>query len=414
MRTLIEHCTLIDVVRDRPTPDAWILIQDKHIAAIGYHGEQCPIQPDQVLDAQGCSLLPGLFNLHVHIQRRHLSQPNTGNTFKSGAPAVENAPDPLRMIHAVKNAWREIQGGVTTIRNCGSKNRIDIDLRNAIDEGVIQGPTVLACGFGIAATGGHETHKYQGAVEVDGPDAFRKAVRTEIKAGADLIKFMGSGGIGSMPEKENPNWVEIGIDELEAGILEAHNRGRKTTVHAMGKGAIHNALKAGIDCIEHGVMLDDEALDLMCSRGVDYVPTLSGICAVADRERKAGKTETADLIDSIVIEPLKASIRQAYARGITIGCGTDTLGDVVDELKLFHQCGIPEMDCLRTATVHAARICGLEKALGTLEKGKTADLLLVKGNPLQDLEILRNVHTVWKGGQAVGRDWLLNLQGGST
>lgn len=407
MKTIIENCRLIDGISNEPVKRAWVIIEDGIISMVGNHDEEKAPMADIRLDASGCTLLPGLFNLHVHIQRRHLSE--KGKTFKEGAPAVENSSDPKRMLWAVKNAWREIQKGVTTIRDCASKNRINIELRNSIRAGIINGPRVLACGFGIAGTGGHETHKYQGAVEVDGPHEVRKAVRREIKEGADFIKFMGSGGIGGMPENEDPSWVEMGIDELEAGIREAHFRGKKTTVHAMGEEAILNALKAGIDGIEHGVNLNDESLDIMCERKVYYVPTVSGITTVYKREAESGKKEVADMINERVVEPLMNSIRKAYARGITIGCGTDTLGDVVDELKIFETCGMTKMDCIRTATVNASRICGLEKILGTVEEGKRADLLIVKGNPLEDLDVLRNVFWVIKDGTIVDYNWLVNF-----
>lgn len=408
MRTIIENCTLVDGINDNPIENAWVLLENKLISSIGIHDQQKPPKADLRIDARGGTLLPGLFNLHVHIQRRHLSKKGAKGTFREGAPYIENSIDTKRMLWAFKNAWKEIQTGVTTIRDCSSKNRINIDLRNSIKEGIIKGPDVIACGFGIAATGGHETHKYQGAVEVDGPDEIRKAVRNEIKAGADFIKFMGSGGIGGMPENEDPNWVEMGIDELQAGITEAHNRGKKTTVHAMGEQAIMNALIAGIDCIEHGVMLSDRALDIMCENGINYVPTVSGITAVYKREAESGKKEVAELINERVVKPLNNSIQKAYKSGITIGCGTDTLGDVVEELKIFEACGMSKIDCIRTATLNAAKICGLEDIVGTVEVGKRADLLIVEKSPFEDLENLRSVFLIFKEGIIVDYNWLIN------
>ncbi|MDW7659760.1 MAG: amidohydrolase family protein, partial [Bacillota bacterium] len=294
-------------------------------------------------------------------------------------------------------------------RDCASKNRINIVLRDMIRNGQVRGPNVLACGFGVAATGGHETHRYQGAVEADGPDEIRKAVRMEIKHGADFIKFMASGGLGGMPEHEDPDWVEMGEDELAAGIREAHDRGRRTTVHAMGTAAIHNALNAGVDCIEHGVCLDEAALSLMQARGVHYVPTLSGIEAVARREEERGDPALGALIRRRVVVPHRESVRQAAARGIRIGCGTDTFGDVVEELCLLQDCGLSAMDCLRAATGTAAEICGLDDRLGRLASGKKADLLVVNGNPLTDLRILRSIRLVIKDGMIADPEWAMNL-----
>lgn len=408
MKTIIENCTIIDGISDLSVDNSWVMVESGSISAIGRHGEGEFPKADIRIDASGCTLLPGLFNLHVHIQRRHLSEQNIKGTFREGAPAVENLIDTKRMLWSMKNAWREMQRGVTTIRDCSSKNRVNIDLRDSIKNGIINGPHVIACGFGIATTGGHETHKYQGAVEADGPDEVRKAVRKEIKAGADFIKFMGSGGIGGMPENEDPRWVEMGIDELEAGIREAHFRGKKTTVHAMGEEAILNALKAGIDCIEHGVMLSDQALDIMGKRGVHYVPTASGITAVYNREAEGGKKEVAELLKRLVVEPQRNSIKRAYEKGIIIGCGTDTLGDIVGELKIFETCGLSKIDCIRTATINASKICSLENTVGTIEVGKKADLLIVEGNPLENLGTLKNVFLVFKDGRVVDYNWLVN------
>ena len=408
MITKLDHVTLIDGVRDTPLADAWVLVEADRIVRIGQYPEEAR-PADQTVDLRGCTLLPGLFNLHVHIQRRHLAA-RQQQVFRVGAAAVENAPDTYRIVWAMKNAWRELFSGVTTLRDCASKNRINNTLRDMIRSGIVKGPDILSCGFGIAATGGHETHRYQGAVEVDGPDEVRKAVRMEIKQGADFIKFMASGGIGGMPEHEDPSWVEMGLDELRAGIDEAHNRNKRTTVHAMGERSILRALEAGVDCIEHGVNLNEEALAMMKERRVFYVPTLSGITAVAEREQRSGSRELGDLIQRRVVEPLKHSIQLAAEQDITIGCGTDTFGDVITEMQLFHACGLSNMACVKTATANAARICGLEASRGTVEPGKLADLVIVDQNPLEDLEHLRLVRKVMKRGVLVDLDWAVQLQ----
>ena len=408
MITKLDHVTLIDGIHDTPLADAWVLVEADRIVRIGQYPEE-PGPADQTVDLRGCTLLPGLFNLHVHIQRRHLAA-RQQQVFRVGAAAVENAPDTYRVVWAIKNAWRELFSGVTTLRDCASKNRINNTLRDMIRAGIVKGPDVLSCGFGIAATGGHETHRYQGAVEVDGPDEVRKAVRMEIKQGADFIKFMASGGIGGMPEHEDPSWVEMGLDELRSGIEEAHDRNKRTTVHAMGERSILRALEAGVDCIEHGVNLNEEALAMMKERRVFYVPTLSGITAVAEREQRSGSRELGDLIQRRVVEPLKQSIQLAAEQDITIGCGTDTFGDVITEMQLFHACGLSNMTCIKTATANAARICGLEERCGTIEPGKLADLVIVEKNPLEDLEHLRLVRKVMKRGMLVDLDWAVQFQ----
>jgi imidazolonepropionase-like amidohydrolase len=156
MKTIIENCCLVDGISDAPVSNSWVMIEDGNISVIGRQGEGELPKADIRIDASGCTLLPGLFNLHVHIQRRHLSERGGKRIFREGAPAVENLIDTKRMLWAMKNAWREMQRGVTTIRDCSSKNRVNIDLRDSIKDGIINGPHVIACGFGIATTGGHE------------------------------------------------------------------------------------------------------------------------------------------------------------------------------------------------------------------------------------------------------------------
>ena len=405
MKTCIHNCSLFI---GEAMMSGWVLFEDDLILGTG--DEKTPIpEADAFIDAGGASVLPGLFNLHVHIQRRHLSRPSGPSVFRESAPAVENSPDTFRMVHAVKNAWSELLRGVTVIRDCGSKNRINIALREMISRQIVGGPKVLACGFGVAATGGHETHRYQGAVEADGPYEIRKAVRGELKAGADFIKFMGSGGIGGMPEHEDPSWIEMDEDELRAGITEAHRRGKKTAVHAMGEAAVLTALKAGIDSIEHGVCLSNEAIERMAEAGTAFVPTISGITAVASREQEFGSRQLGDLITQRVVVPLQESIRRAADAGLLIGCGTDTFGDVTQELELLHQCGLSRIDCLLAAGSRAAEICGLENSHGSLEKGKQADIVLVRGNPLEDLGVLRQVELVIKSGIRVEYPWLAGM-----
>lgn len=357
------------------------------------------LEVDFKLDAGGKYLLPGLINLHVHVQRRHLARGQTA--FRHGAPYVENSPDPKRMLWALQNAWYELTTGVTTIRDAASKNRLASQLREAINEGIVRGPRIIACGFGIACTGGHETHRYQGAIEADGPDEICKAVRGEIKAGADFIKLMASGGIGGMPEHEHPNWDELSLEEMTVAVTEAHKRGKSVTVHAMGEKPVLQALYAGVDGIEHGTTLSDQAIELMVQRGVYYVPTMSGIAAVAHKEETLGNRKLADLIYQEVILPQQASVKKAYERGILIGCGTDTLGDMVDEMKMLHDCGVSKMDCVKAATANAAKIVGLDHMIGTVECGKKADLVLIDGNPLSDLNNMRNVRAVLLNGEMV-------------
>lgn len=250
---------------------------------------------------------------------------------------------------------------------------------------------------------------YKGAVEVDGCDEVLKAVRHEIKLGADFIKVMASGGIGGMPEREHPAWSELSALEIKSACDAAHSHNKKVTVHAMGELPVMNSLVAGVDGIEHGATLTDDALDIMKSRGVYYVPTASGIGAVADKERKNGNMSLADIICKEVVFPQLESIKKAHEKGILIGAGTDTLGDMCDELLLFEQAGLSTYEALQTATLNASKIVENDM-IGTIECGKTADLVFLDANPLEDLHNLRKVNTVVFEGEIVNEHWMCNLQ----
>lgn len=404
-RYMIKNCFLLD--------DSGNTVKDKAVIVNGNIIEKIVSAKDsfdgKVVDGQSCYLIPGLMNLHVHINRRNCSR-STG-TFRMGAPAIENLPDGQRMLYAERNAWFEmLNQGITTMRDLCSVGRTASLLKEAINNGVIHGPRLLVCGMGIAATGGHETHRYKGAVEVDGTDEVMKAVRTEVKLGADFIKIMSSGGIGGMPEHEHPDWAELSEEEIAAGVFAAHTHKREVTVHAMGREPVLAALHGGVDGIEHGTVLDEEALDIMVNRKVWYVPTASGITAVSNKEAKQGDPVLAATIKKLVVDPQRESIKKAHKRGILIGAGSDTLGSVLNELLIFEECGFTRKECLDTATSNAAKIIHMEDKLGYIKEGYIADMVLVKGNPMDDLHNLANVEKVYKDGHEVTLAWLANLK----
>lgn len=399
---IIKNCSIIDCTGRMP------YISDVEVR----EGIITKIEPnitgnDTIIDAQGKYLIPGLINLHVHINRRNVSR--TKNSFRQGAPMIENGSDFHRILYAARNAWYELSQGVTTLRDLCSVGRTASALKDAIAQKIIRGPKLYVCGMGIAATGGHETHRYKGAVEVDGCDEVLKAVRYEIKLGADFIKVMASGGIGGMPEHEHPAWSELSVDEIKSACDAAHSHNKKVTVHAMGALPVMNSLVAGVDGIEHGATLTDEALDIMKSRDVYYVPTASGIGAVAEKERKNGNISLADIICKEVVFPQLESIKKAHETGILIGAGTDTLGDLCDELLLFEKAGLSTYEALQTATINASKIVENDM-IGTIECGKIADLVLLDANPIEDLHNLRKVNTVIFEGEIVNEQWMCNLQ----
>ena len=398
---ILKNCTIIDCLGNAPYVSD-VEIENGLITKI-----EKGLQGEEVMDCAGKFLIPGLVNLHVHINRRNVSC--TQSSFRQGAPAIENGSDYHRILYAARNAWYELSQGVTTMRDLCSVGRTASALKDAIEQEIIRGPRLYVCGMGIATVGGHETHRYMGAVEVVGEAAVFEAVENEIRLGADFIKAMASGGIGGMPEHEHPAKCELSVEELRAACQSAHAHNKTVTVHAMGEGPVMNSLLGGVDGIEHGAVLSEECLDLMVKNKVYYVPTASGITAVAEKERKNGNTELADLICKEVVYPQIESIQKAHKRGILIGAGSDTLGSVYEELVIFKKLGFSALEALQTATVNAAKILGNDK-IGTIECGKIADLVLLEGNPLTDLDNIKKVSAVFFQGSLVNEKWMCNLQ----
>ena len=399
---IIKSCTVIDCTGCLPYV-ADVRIENGIISEIG-----TDLSGDSIIEASGKYLIPGLVNLHVHINRRCLSR--GAGVFRQGAPAIENSNDFHRILYAARNAWYELSRGITTLRDLCSVGRTASALKNAIAAEIIHGPRLHVRGMGIASTGGHETHRYAGAVEVDGPDAVLAAARKEIRLGADFLKVMASGGIGGMPEHEHPNWSEFTVEEIRAACVAAHSHNRTVTVHAMGDLPVMTSLLAGVDGIEHGTVLTDDAISMMQERNVYYVPTASGVSAVAEKEASAGNVKMANMIQEIVVDPQRESILKAHKAGILIGAGSDTLGSIPAELLIFEQCGMSRYEALQTATLNAAKILKNEDRFGTIEPGKVADLVLLSKNPLEDLHNIETVDRVFLDGHEVTTDWLCNLQ----
>lgn len=398
---IIKQATIWDGTGREPFV-ADLEIQDGKIAQIGQD-----LAGEEMLDATGKYLIPGLINLHVHINRRNVSR--TQSSFRAGAPAIENSSDFHRVLYAARNAWYELSRGITTLRDLCSVGRTASALKEAIEQEIIRGPRLSVCGMGVAAIGGHETHRYKGALEVEGHEAIVAAVRGEIERGAEFIKVMASGGLGGMPEHEHPAREELSEEEIRVACETAHRYGIGVTVHAMGEKPVMNSLNAGVDGIEHGAVLSDAALAIMKERGVYYVPTASGITAVAQKERNNGNEELAALMEECVVFPQRESIRKAHKAGILIGAGSDTLGSVPKELLLLHEAGLSKSEALQCATYHAAKILKNDQ-IGAIECGKIADLVLLNANPLEDLANVESVHTVFFGGNVVTEAWMCNLQ----
>lgn len=368
---------------------------------IVYVGDPIDDRNAQILDASGATIIPGLINLHVHITRRHLHLQPIDVPFRQGAPAIENLPDEIRVLWGLRNAWTELVEGVTTVRDAGSKHHVSIRLRDAIRSGVFYGPRVIASGEPVAMTGGHESHRYAGAREADGPAEVRKAVREQLREGADWIKLMASAGIGGMPYREHPSFTEFTEDELRAGVEEAHKRHRCAMAHAMSDESVRFCLNVGIDTIEHGVLMEKTTVYAVKEAGCALVPTMSGIASVHERESAAGHAEFADRLLHDVLQPHRAVVAEAIDCGVPIGTGSDTLGSVADEISLLVSCGMSAERALAAATIGGAAMLGMQKEIGSIEEGKKADLVLLEGDPTKETEAYKRIREVVYGGHVL-------------
>ena len=359
----------------------------------------------QTLDMGTLTLLPGLIDCHVHLVWNGSHDPKVIMLRESAEKTA---------IRALLHAFEELMHGVTTVRDVGGPYKVTLAVRDAIREGLFIGPRILAAGLAIEMTGGHARDL---GLEVDGPHEARKGVRTMLRAGVDLIKLMATGGVYT--EGEEPGSPQLTIEEMSAAVEEAHKAGRKVAAHAEGLQGILNAIDAGVDTIEHGNFLDEEAAQRMVAGGQVLVPTLSPFYRMAQLGTAGGIPEYAARKAKQVVSGSFHAIDLAKKYGIPIATGTDDgsprlpHGVLVYELELLVHAGLSPLEALNSATVVAAKACGLSDQVGTLEPGKSADFVGVSGDPLHDISALRNIDTVVIQGTLAKRNGTPLIQHGS-
>lgn len=354
-----------------------------------------------VIEAPDCTALPGLINAHSHYASQRLEVPSH---------QVWQWPETLQILRAASKGKEELERGVTSTRDLGAKGTLNIVLKRAIQMGITVGPRMVVCGQLICTTGGHG---YYMGREVDGPDAMRVAVREMLKLGADFIKVVASGGMnlaGPHPifpweshVTADPVQQELTEEELSVAAEEAHKVGRRLAAHAYGIPAISASLRAGADTLEHGIWLDDEWADYMAEHDQTLVPTVSGLQQYVDFGPKRGTAPFVIERAKRAHQAHKETIALAHAHGVRIATGTDNSGDMWREMELFVESGMSRSAAIVAATKHAAEALDIAKEVGTLENGKYADVLVVRGNPLDRISDIRNVQMVLQAGKVVFR-----------
>jgi imidazolonepropionase-like amidohydrolase len=402
---VIKAARMFDGKSDRVTSPGLIVVSAGRIVAVGAQA-RVPAGAE-VIDLGDATLLPGFMDAHTHITGEA-----TADWKQDELDALKKSL-PEQTLDATVFARRTLMTGFTTVRDLGAGELVDLGLRNAIAGGKIEGPRVLAAVRAVGATGGHcdPVGGYRpgvfdpalglDAAVADGADAVRRAVRLNVRAGADVIKVCATGGVLSLVgDVSSPQLTQA---ELDALVDEAHALKKKAAAHAHGAEGAKRAIRAGIDSIEHGSFLDDEALDLMRQRGTYLVPTL--MAAQGLRERLArGDQLPPNVADKAraAISSIDATFRKAAARGVRIAFGTDAgvypHGRNAEEFRLMVERGMTPAAALRAATSVNAELFGISDRLGTLEPGKLADIVATPGDPTRDIRQAERVFFVMKDG----------------
>jgi imidazolonepropionase-like amidohydrolase len=403
MRTVITGATLIDGTGRDPMSNATIVVEDGRIAQVGR--KRSVPRGAQVIEAEGLHLLPGLIDTHVHFMF-------------DGMNLVESLMTPyaLRLYRAIPRATATLDGGVTTVRDAG---HTPAGMKMAQQQGLVTGPRMQVAVTILSQTGGHGDQTMPCGVclqvpvpdmppsVVDGVENMRLRAREVLRAGADWIKVCATGGV--LSPTDSPLASQFTEDELRAAVEEGRAHGGvEVMAHAQGTNGIKNAIRAGVKSIEHGIWLDDEAIQMMIARDVYLVPTLVAPLQVVRRAEAHPGTMPEYGVRKArqVITDHQGSFQRAIAAGVKVAMGTDSgvgpHGENAEELALMVQNGMTPMQAIVATTRNAAHLMKLSDEIGTVEEGKLADVILVRGDPLTDIEVLRphaNIVLVMQAGE---------------
>jgi len=361
---------------------ATVVIRGTTIAAVGSDRDLSVPRGATRIDGRGLTLLPGLIDCHVHLCLG--AEPDVVDTITKETPS-------LTLLKSSRSARRTLEAGFTTVRDVGARDHSIFTLKHAIDTGLVSGPRIVGAGLVICMIGGHARFIGQ---EVEGVQQVRVAVRAQIAAGAAVIKVIASGGV--LTPGTSPDQAQMTEEELHAAVDEAGRAGRKVAAHAHGSAGMKNAVRAGVRSIEHATLMDEEAAAMMKQLGVFMVPTLSALATTASCRLGCGVPDSARDKAKSMTRRHAVSFKNALKDGIQIAMGTDAgtpfnfHGENAQELERMVAFGMSPMQAILASTSVAASLIGIQDQVGTVERGKLADLLLFKGNPLRRIDLLRD------------------------
>ena len=390
-RLILAGARLFDGSGFEPVVERAVVVERGRIGAVIPEGRH-PAEAT-VLRLDGLTLLPGLINCHIHLCLGAEADP---------VRALAEEPPAATAIKAVVRARQTVAAGVTTVRDLGGRDGVALAVRDAVRAGLVPGPRVLAAAQGICMTGGHG---WRFAREADGPDEVRRAVREQLKAGADVIKLLATGGV--LTPGVEPGSPQLTPEEIRAAIDEARKAGRRTAAHAQAEAGIAACVDAGITTIEHGIFLSEPIAARMAREGIALVATLVAPQAIVAGGIAAGIPEFAVRKSEAVRARHLESFQLALRLGVPIAAGTDAgtplnpHGSIVPELELMVQAGMTPLAAISAATSVAARVLGLEAETGRIAPGLAADLIAVAGNPGERIGTLADVRLVLAGGRIV-------------